>query len=201
MLIGVVVLFVTGILTVSSSAKFDPEVVLGLWLFDEGSGKTAADSSGNKNHGKFVKNPRWVDGKFGKALSFDGQGSWLDLGSDDSLRIAGKDITVVAWIKTGNNDKQATVIGRTTVVGPWDGYAMEVGGNLANEKLGFWYGDGTYFDFSDAKVNDDKWHHVAAVFNSAQTGFYIDGKLDSKKASAGNVDLDSSEKKVPLDIT
>ena len=51
MLIGVVVLFVTGILTVSSSAKFDPEVVLGLWLFDEGSGKTAADSSGNKNHG------------------------------------------------------------------------------------------------------------------------------------------------------
>ena len=60
MLIGVVVLFVTGILTVSSSAKFDPEAVLGLWLFDEGSGKTAADSSGNKNHGKFAKNPKWV---------------------------------------------------------------------------------------------------------------------------------------------
>lgn len=48
--------------------------------------------------------------------------------------------------------------------------------------------------------NDDEWHHVATVFNSAQTEFYIDGTLDSKKASAGNVDLDSSEKKVPLDV-
>jgi hypothetical protein len=68
LLIGLVVLFVGGMLANSTHAAIDPKTIVGLWLFDEGSGNTAKDSSGNKNDGAFMGKPAWVDGKFGKAL-------------------------------------------------------------------------------------------------------------------------------------
>ena len=36
LLIGVVVLYVAGVLTASSYAKIDPKTCVGAWLFDEG---------------------------------------------------------------------------------------------------------------------------------------------------------------------
>ena len=71
LLIGVAVLFAVSVLTASSYAKIDPKTCVGMWLFDEGKGDTAADSSGNKNDGTLKNNPKWVDGKLDKALSFD----------------------------------------------------------------------------------------------------------------------------------
>ena len=42
------------------------------WLqFDEGTGTTVADASGNNNSGAFVNSPAWVDGFKGKALEFN----------------------------------------------------------------------------------------------------------------------------------
>ena len=48
-----------------SDAKIDPKSAAGVWLFDEGSGKVAFDSSDNGYDGKLMGNPKWVDGKFG----------------------------------------------------------------------------------------------------------------------------------------
>ncbi|MEM4773003.1 MAG: DUF2341 domain-containing protein [Nanoarchaeales archaeon] len=61
--------------------------------FDEGSGTIAYDYSGNNNHGTIYNGtqvcagnstynttcPQWVDGKFGKALSFDGVDDYVEL--------------------------------------------------------------------------------------------------------------------------
>jgi len=46
--------------------------LVGYWKFDEGGGTIAYDSSGNNNHGTLMNDPTWIDGKIGKALSFDG---------------------------------------------------------------------------------------------------------------------------------
>ncbi len=72
LMIGVVVLFVTGLLTNSSYADISLEDAVGIWLFDEGNGDIAKDSSGNGNEGQIMNAPEWVDGKSGKALRFDG---------------------------------------------------------------------------------------------------------------------------------
>ncbi|MHC4356863.1 MAG: hypothetical protein ACYS0H_29540, partial [Planctomycetota bacterium] len=53
-------------------AQIDPETVLGAWLFDEGTGSTTADVSGNGNDGTLIGGPAWVAGQFGNALEFDG---------------------------------------------------------------------------------------------------------------------------------
>jgi len=55
--------------------------VVALWLFDEGSGDTAKDSSGNGHDGKIMSTPKWVDGMFGKALSFNGKDNYVDPGA------------------------------------------------------------------------------------------------------------------------
>ena len=47
----------------------DPPV--GQWNFDEKSGTTAYDTSGNGNDGTLTNGPSWARGKFGSALSFD----------------------------------------------------------------------------------------------------------------------------------
>ena len=48
--------------------------LVGYWNFDEGTGATANDSSGNANFGTVV-DARWATGKIGGALDFtNGQG-------------------------------------------------------------------------------------------------------------------------------
>ena len=61
-----------------SYAKIDEASIIGMWLFDEGEGDVALDSSGNGNNGKLMNDPKWVEGKFGKALSCDGVDDYVD---------------------------------------------------------------------------------------------------------------------------
>ncbi|RLG24506.1 hypothetical protein DRN85_07570 [Methanosarcinales archaeon] len=59
--------------------------------------KKAWDTSGNGNHG-MVHGATWVrDGKFGKALSFDGD-DYVTLPDVPTLDITG-DITIIAWVR------------------------------------------------------------------------------------------------------
>ena len=47
------------------------EDVIGAWLFDDGKGEVAKDSSGNGNDGKLIAKPEWVkNGKIGGCLQF-----------------------------------------------------------------------------------------------------------------------------------
>ena len=51
------------------------------WKFDEGSGTTTYDGSGNGNTGQMITaagSPTWVSGKYGTALSFDGTDDYVE---------------------------------------------------------------------------------------------------------------------------
>jgi hypothetical protein len=98
LLIGVVVLFIACVLTTSSYAKIDLKTCVGMWLFDEGQGDIVKDSSGNGNDGKLIKGPKWVDGKFGKALEFDGAATYVQIPDAPSLTTP-TGITVEVWLK------------------------------------------------------------------------------------------------------
>jgi hypothetical protein len=97
LLIGIVGLFVAGILTTSSYARIDPETVVGMWSFDEGKDDVTADSSANKNDGTLVNGPEWTEGQFGEAIQFDGADDYVDVGNADNLSITG-DFTFSLWV-------------------------------------------------------------------------------------------------------
>ena len=75
-----------------------------LWHFDEGSGQYANDTSGNDNNctlgsttGNDIYDPVWVDGKFGKALEFDGVDDRCYAPNDASLS-GMNELTLEAWV-------------------------------------------------------------------------------------------------------
>jgi len=75
--------------------------LVGYWKFDEGSGTTAADSSGNNNTGTVNGGAAWTTGKLNQALSFDRANDYVNAGSAsslDNIETTGSGLTVSAWI-------------------------------------------------------------------------------------------------------
>lgn len=161
--IGVIVLFMGGLLATISDAKIDPDTIIGLWGFDDDGGDTAIDSSGNEHDGKLISSPKWVDGKFGGALEFDGS-NYVDVGNDESVQFDG-DVTIVFWAKPEN-----VAAGRQNIV--CKAYGGE--GCLTQETSGvmsFYWGDGggnaqPYVEVQRPPVGtivSGEWIHIAEV--------------------------------------
>jgi uncharacterized protein (TIGR02145 family) len=67
--------------------------LVGYWAMEENTGTQAGDSSGNHKNGT-ISGTTWVDGKRGKALSFDGTNDYVDFGEvDSSVK------TISFWVK------------------------------------------------------------------------------------------------------
>lgn len=75
------------------------EDAAGIWLFDEGEGNTAYDSSDNGNDGKIVDGS-WTSGKFGQALKFNGESTVVKIADSKSLDLE-KEVTIVAFVDAG----------------------------------------------------------------------------------------------------
>ncbi|RLG07236.1 MAG: hypothetical protein DRN68_05685 [Thaumarchaeota archaeon] len=85
--------------------------VVGAWHFDEGEGNIAHDTSGEGNDGTLYDGnttnddgntpPQWTDGKFGKALSFDGVDDYVKVPDSVSLNVT-DELTVMAWFNSRN---------------------------------------------------------------------------------------------------
>jgi len=173
--IVMVVLFAAGVLTTSSYAKIDPKICVGLWLLDEGGGTTAKDSSESGNDGKLTNNPKWVAGKLGKALQFDGVNQYVDCGNDASLDLI-KDFTIVAWI---NYEDPKHAYDYAQVVARTDGGGqggVEFGVSPGTGKLFTTNGPATVR--SNNALNKDEWYHVASVYSGNTLTFYVNGEAD-----------------------
>ncbi len=149
------------------------------WGFDEGSGTTTYDMSGNGNDGALNGDPQWVAGKIGGAMEFDGTDDYVDCGNDESLNFT-DEITITAWVKID-------------LFGDWDGivtkgidqspYAMQMWGNGALRFSANWgspsggIGEGTWN--TNTQMVSGIWVHVAITYDGSTLRFYIDGAQDS----------------------
>ena len=151
----------------TGSAEIDFKTCVGMWLFDEGRGDEAEDSSGLGNNAMIQGGAKWVDGKFDKALSLDGSDDYVEIPHDDSLNV-GAEHTIALWFQL---DKP-----------PAGGMAVVTKDDWAP---GFWWDggrirhhthdpDGT-LHFIDAPWKPDTdWHHVAVTWDGDEFGVYLD---------------------------
>nr|BFE85554.1 hypothetical protein GCM10020093_081550 [Planobispora longispora] len=65
---------------------------------NEGTGSAVADSSGRGNNGTATDTTWSTSGKYGKALTFNGNSSWVTVADSPSLRLSGA-MTMQAWVK------------------------------------------------------------------------------------------------------
>jgi hypothetical protein len=180
LLIGVTVLFIVGLLTTSSYAKLDLKTCVGMWLFDEGSGTVATDSSGNKNDGKLMGTPKWVDGKFGKALEFDAVGaSYVDILKSASLNSAS--FTISLWAKPSQLRVQG--LADKTPAPQWRIFMNGGGGNIEFDAL-----PGEIGNVTTPATAVGRWDHIVATYDSASktAKTYFNGTLSNQ---AANVDM------------
>ena len=145
-----------------SDARVDLKSAVGIWLLDEGKGDAAKDFSPAGNDGTLNNGPKWVQGKFDKALEFDGVNQYVDCGNNASFDLTG-DFTIVAWINFDdpkNSFDYAQVVARTDGGGQG---GVEFGVCPGTGKLFTTNGPGTVR--SNTPLKKSEWYHVSSVYS------------------------------------
>ena len=160
---------------------------VGYWKFDEGTGTSVIDASGNSSTGSFVNGVAWTTGIKGKAVSVDGVDDYVDLGSSSYVNITGAAITVQAWVKGSSPGNYKYIVSKTDGN---VGYALYTG---SSGSLRFYIGNGSNFIVTPDVPStwDNRWHHVAGTYDGKKLSLYIDGVERASVAATGNI-ADSS---------
>ena len=178
-----VILVVVSVLNMAY-AEINPESIVGIWLLDEGQGKSIRDRSGNGNDGKIV-GAKWTNGKLAKGLYFDGK-SHVEIPASKTTNDYQNGFTYLLWIKPTEPPPNVNtrIIERdwhnpTIQIGPTDFYAsIAVNADQAATHIrgGTW--------------KQDKWSFVAITYDGDKLKLYVDGKIVGDKA-VGKADAKS----------
>lgn len=153
-----------------------PGATVGYWKFDEGFGATAQDSSGRDNDGT-ITNATWtMDGKYGRALSFDGSGDYVDLG-DVTFLDGATATTFSAWIKPAALNANHAVLRKWYASG--QSYAFGID-NTNNDELELVVKDSSdnvlNVRTTTANLVTGNWYHIAGVWEGGNTAsIYVNG--------------------------
>ena len=183
----VVISLITGslILAFQSSAKIDLGTCVGMWLFDEGKGDVVKDSSDNGNDGK-IDGATWVNGHFGKALSFDGAANHVEVPDAPNLNPT-KAMSMGCWVYiTGNVGQHRDIISK-------DGESSErqyllTASDVNKFRAHIWTPDGvaSYFD-GKTSVELNTWYHVIQTYDGSELILYVNGKEDDRRSFPGGI--------------
>ena len=157
-------------LVLMSTAEAD---LVGWWKFDEGSGNTASDASGNGNNGTLQGGPTWVVGRIGGALRLDGTDDYVQVPHADILTVD-DEVTVMAWIYAERyigptGDDWQGILSKGSSPSRSYNFYTEVSGALH-------FSVGGYGPLSTTQVPLNEWVHVCAMVVDGQIGFYINGE-------------------------
>ena len=157
------------------------EGLVGWWTFDEGSGGTATDSSGNGNGGTWNgTGTHYAGGKVGTyAGQFNGTDDYVDMGTNNIFQISiANGVTWTAWIKTN------TTVHRTVMKhGAYGAYSPRLA--VYSSQIDYFYADGA--NSSPVTISDNNWHFVTYIGSGSIISFYVDGiSRGSGATTSGN---------------
>ncbi|HPK08503.1 MAG TPA: DUF2341 domain-containing protein [Candidatus Woesebacteria bacterium] len=155
-----------------------PSKLIAHWQFNEGSGATVNDTSGQNNHGTIISNASWTNsGKSGKALIFDGAAARIQNIPPTPFEYRGQDYSISLWYKRGNSDDQSNLLSK-----PWNGsgqYNYRI--YLSSTDSLFFYLQGA--SLWSTQINNfstrEEWTHLGITLNatSKEVKIYRNGKL------------------------
>jgi len=176
----------------------DASIVLYL-PFDEGIGDQASDLSKSGKTGVLGSTgtdlPKWVTGKFGKALEFDGKTNFVEVQETPDFSYASDPgtMTLGAWVKVLNTNTDAHSQTRQPIImkgnsGQWE-YALYIydGGNAG---MSVWNNGGTGVSEPSGgpDLGDGEWHAVFGTFDSVEgVKVYADGELVAEDPPNENI--------------
>jgi len=170
-------------------AEPDNASLVGRWTFDDGTGTTALDSSGNGYDGAFGIAAQRVPGEVGNALQFV-DADQVDCGDVLALTEA---LTIACWVNP------AELLGDKGFVARQGAYALKASGNfLRFTTPGVWDYDGT-----QTLLETGVWQHVAVSFVPNQADgavFYLNGIETQRLNHTGGTTSDLAAGTGPFQI-
>ena len=180
---------------------------VGVWLFEEGKGTVAKDSSESKNDGTLKGAVKWVKGKFGSGLEFSGKATdYVEIPNSESLGMT-EQMSVVLWFKTEKAMKEAdkwadrqVVIGKHYTEYEIGIYPLGFVHTYTNKGDGKGYDEGIMASMKEEVDPDWKvgtWYHFAWTLNGKKEVAYDNGiKIGEFNKSQAN----TKAGKNPLEI-
>lgn len=162
------------------------------WSFNEGSGNTAKDSIGTNNG--IITNATWVDGKDGKALSFDGSGDYVNI--QNPFSGIQNQFTFECWIKI--NAWPANIAGNVGTI-----YRHRADNNDFNLYFNVYNSvskclyialteyEGTVYEhgFQSKKIFElGIWYHIMFSYDGSTKKLFVNDTLDTAIADVFNRD-------------
>ena len=158
----------------------DESIVLYI-TFDEGKGEEVSDLSQYGNNGELKGDPEWVGGKYGEALSFEDNESYVEVPASDSLSIV-DEITLMCWAYSTAWDADGDEwIDRGT--GDHDANCYGLLYFHSNQSVYLMLGDGG--GRQDLITPDlpplDEWYHIAGTHDGKTSILYLNGEIHAEQ--------------------
>ena len=166
------------------------DYLVGRWVFNEGNydtcldSKDACDSSGWNNNGTFYGNVSYVDDTpldQGHALSFDGDGDYVDCGNNEAF-YGVENMTISFWY----NFPQV-VVGHVLSKGS-AGY--EIYTHTNNNSFNSYFGSA--YTGGDATVKLNQWTNLVYVKNGTNVKVYENGQITTNTTLGGEISYNNS---------
>ena len=169
------VFFICVLLTIANLgiANVAEDGLVAYWPFDEGKGKVAMDITGNGHDGDIDGNPKWVEGKFGTGLEFDGEQDKVVVADDAALAIE-ENITFMAWF----SPNEALTSRRLMVKNNSIFVIFDFGDTNSIDFLV--KPDNTFAESTTTDWTVGEWYHFAGTFDGKTMKVYVNGELEGE---------------------
>ncbi|MEN1784828.1 MAG: glycoside hydrolase family 2 TIM barrel-domain containing protein, partial [Bacteroidota bacterium] len=158
---------------------------------------TTLDKSKYKNKTMIVGNPKFVQGRSGKGLSFSGIDDWVEVYNTEKLNVTGNQLTVEAWVypRGFQNSNVFVSKGKQYQIAQHHKDSVFFGITVAPK----WLFSGNTVLATEHKVSaaipkdwDYNWHHLVGVYDGVTLNLFLDGQKVSSRAVQGNIDRSRS---------
>jgi hypothetical protein len=186
------------VITGVSFADIPQTALVGAWLFDEGNGQAARDTTGKSGSGALMNGAKWVDGKSGKAIYFDGKSGYVEISLPEIFNnIPKNSFTIAYWINVQDISGNGTTWTRVIEVRNDNTNYLQFVIQINSGELGInIVSEGAESTVIVSPVIEaDKWYHVAGVWDASKKSIklYLDGVL---QAGVGTSPASPGDKKI-----
>jgi glucuronoarabinoxylan endo-1,4-beta-xylanase len=147
--------------------------LIAYWSFDETSGTSVADRSGNGNTGTLTSGAAFTSGKINNGVNLNGSGSWVNI---PNKTLAGN-FTLAAWVYLSG-----TISSADALIGQ-EGTGQCI--DFSSGKVRFYTGSSTAVQATQT-LSAGTWKHFTIRRSGSTISIYIDGVLNASGTYSGS---------------